>query len=204
MRRALPLALTLLLAAAPAPAQEQAWLWTDGHGGVFISGALEAVPAPRRQSARPIRVSAITQPANAKQTDAPRGAGHAALTFTPGGQDIIVPARFNGSVERNAVVDTGSQVTIITTKLARALGLDLTRAREAWFATAAGPVRAPVVELDSVELGGARMEKLSAVALDFTGKGEVSAIIGMNFLSGFAATVDLGGGRLTLAAPPMQ
>lgn len=201
MRRVLPLALSLSLAAAPAAAQEQAWLWTDGHGGVFISGALEAVPAPRRQSARPIRVSAITQPADTGQKDAPRGTGRASLTFTPGGPDIIVPARFNGSVVRNAVVDTGSQVTVITTKLARALGLDLSRAREAWFTTAAGPAHAPVVELDAVELGGARMEKLTAVALDFTGKGEVSAVIGMNFLSGFAVTLDLGEGRLTLAPP---
>ena len=201
MRRALPLALALLAAAAGAPAQEQAWLWSDGHGGVFISGALESVPAPRRHTARPIRVSSMTRQPDAAPPGSPPGSGHAAAPFTPGGPDIIVTARFNGSVERGSLVDTGSQITVITTKLARALGIDLSRAREAWFTTAAGPVRAPVVELTSVEIGGARMEKLDAVALDYAGKGATSAIIGMNFLSGFAATLDLGGGVLTLAPP---
>ncbi len=81
-------------------------------------------------------------------------------------------------------------MTIITTKLARALGYDIKNARIGRFKTPGGFLTAPVVKLDLMQVGPATVKNVSAVVFDFKWRGPVSVIIGMNFLSRFVFEID--------------
>ncbi|MBE7217082.1 MAG: TIGR02281 family clan AA aspartic protease [Caulobacteraceae bacterium] len=89
------------------------------------------------------------------------------------------------------LVDTGATAVALTAADARALGiaperLDYSRR----LATASGAVRAAPVTLSTVEVGGARVEQVSALVVD---GGLGASLLGMSFLdrlSGFSADRD--------------
>ncbi len=174
--------------------------WTDGNGAVHISNRLSDAPEKYRASAKPMEMVVI----DSQEPDQVKGSaklvGGSKIAFDTKKEGIVSLARFNGLTERNAILDTGSGWAIITTKLAIALGYDLENARKSRFKVFGGSVSAPVVSLKSLQVGPAFVSNVSAAVIDFEGRGPVSAIIGMNFLSRFVFEIDHSKGEVEFKA----
>ncbi len=78
------------------------------------------------------------------------------------------------------VVDTGANVVAMNLAQARALGIDVSSAREVEAVTASGAVQSFEVFLDEVEVGGIRANNVQAVILP--GQFPVEILLGMSFL----------------------
>lgn len=102
--------------------------------------------------------------------------------------DARIDAKGGSRVIR-AMVDTGASVVVLTPDDAVRLGLDLKPADfSATVITASGPVRAAPVELASVAVAGARVERVEALVVE---QGLPHALLGMSYLgrlSSFSAT----------------
>ncbi|MBI5816311.1 MAG: clan AA aspartic protease [Nitrospinae bacterium] len=166
-----------------------AYRWTDVDGSVRISGRLEDVPKDRRNTASPMKLVTVREDKDWTEPFAAPMPNPVSVHFNPPGS-MAVEAMFNGLVKRNAILDTGSETIIITSKLAAALGADIRKAGKTRLRTSKGIVEAPVVFLDDVNVGGAHAMRLEAAVMDFPGRGHVSAIIGMNFLSRFVFEIN--------------
>lgn len=87
------------------------------------------------------------------------------------------------------MVDTGASVIALTRNDAARLGLRLKPADfSGTVVTASGPVRAAPVELETVAVGGARVERVQALVVE---RGLPHSLLGMSYLgrlSGFTAT----------------
>ncbi|MDH4184887.1 MAG: retroviral-like aspartic protease family protein [Nitrospinota bacterium] len=174
--------------------------WTDAAGNVRAAGSLAAVPEPFRDAAVEMKVTQAEH--TSIQHDPPaESVGQARISFPPGAGRIVAQAAFDGKASRMALVDTGSDLVAITTKLARALGYDLSKSRKTWIATSSGRTQVPIIRLNRLEVGGAMAKGVTAVVMDFEGRGAVSAVLGMSFLSAFVFEIDSGAGSMTLTAP---
>ena len=170
------------------------WRWTDETGAVHITGRLEDVPAKRQSSAVSMKLSTVAEPS---AEPAPKPAPletERVIRFDSSEGMVAVRAEFGESMERGAWIDTGSELTIITSKLAVALGVDVKNSEKRVFHTQGGRVSAPVTVLKSVKVGPAKAHDVPAAIMDFPGRGPVSAIIGMNFLSLFRFEINMGDG----------
>lgn len=174
--------------------------WADSYGSVHISNSLKSVPSQYIKSVKKIKRININSSSKSREQTFKTSTGGARINFNPSDNGVIAQALFNGSVTRNVLIDTGSEWVTITTKLAKALGYDYENARKTWFKTQSGPVFAPVITIKRLSIGDASVTGLEAAVIDFKGRGEVSAIAGMNFLSAFIFEIDMQKGVLTLTS----
>jgi clan AA aspartic protease (TIGR02281 family) len=177
--------------------RDSVWRWTDESGSVHITGRREDVPAKHKPGSVPMKFSTVAEPA--PEPVAPRPAPlekERIVRFDPSGGMVAVQALIGESVERGAWIDTGSELTVITSKLAVALGVDVKGADKRVFHTQSGRVNAPVTILKSVKVGPAKAHDVMAAIMDFPGRGPVSAIIGMNFLSQFRFEINMREGTI--------
>jgi len=124
----------------------------------------------------------------------------ARIRFDPAGEHIEAPALFDGKASRAVIIDTGSDMVAITTKLARALGYHPATSPRVAVSTSSGGARVPLIRLKSLRVGNAELRDVQAVVMDFAGRGRVSAVVGMSFLSSFTLEVDASAGTLSLSA----
>ncbi|MBF0291281.1 MAG: clan AA aspartic protease [Nitrospinae bacterium] len=172
--------------------RDSVWRWTDESGAVHITSRREDVPAKYRSFSVPMKYSTVAEPA--PEPAAPKPAPlekERVVRFDPSGGMVAVQALIGETVERGAWIDTGSELTVITTKLALALGVDVKGAERRGFHTQNGRVSAPVVMLKSVKVGPAKASDVMAAIMDFPGRGPVSVIVGMNFLSLFRFEINM-------------
>lgn len=100
------------------------------------------------------------------------------ITRSPDGH-YWAEADINGRAVK-VLVDTGASVVALTRDDAVRLGLRLTSADfNATVVTAAGPVRAASVELDSVAVAGVRVERVAATVVE---EGLPHSLLGMSYL----------------------
>lgn len=121
----------------------------------------------------------------------------------PGGAALMVPVHLNGRGPYRFVLDTGATMTCVDEGLARELDLPEARGQVGvgmGIGQEAGALR--LVSLDSLRVGAATAESLSACALDleqFQAVGlPVEGLLGLNFLREFRITLDFRTERLTL------
>lgn len=213
--RLAPLALVLLLA-APARAEGKIYRWTDPEGGIHFTENLRHVPAVQRKAAverarapAPSRlqtygIPAALGPAPAEATAAPvptRAAKAIApgrelrIPFTQSGTLMLVQVMLNDQVQAPFLVDTGASGISIPDAVARRLGIriDADTPRIS-VQTAAGIVAEPMIELESVQVGAARVERLSALVNSSMDVG----LLGGSFFNNFVYQVDAAAGVITL------
>lgn len=185
------IAVSVLLAGAAFGGQGSVWRWTDESGAVHITGRFEDVPEAYRPGAVRMNLSTATEaPKKSFPKPEPLDA-EKFLRFELSDGMVSITAVFDGTVKRGAWIDTGSELTIITTKLATALGYDFRKADNQTFHTPNGRMTAPVVVLKNVRVGPAMAADVPAAVMDFPGRGPVSAIVGMNFLSLFPFEINM-------------
>ena len=95
----------------------------------------------------------------------------------------------DGSRTYPFIIDTGATYTSIPWDLALALGYDLASARKIDVGTAAGPIAAPLILVQSLNVGGYSVRNLEVLVLP-SGAGTGAGLLGLNFLKHFRYGVD--------------
>lgn len=150
--------------------------WVDDSGVVHFTEAFK-IPEKYRSSATPVR----SKPLAAVQK--------ASAPLRIRGNVAVVQARINDSAYVNLIVDTGASNTMISSAVARDLGIDLEAAHPtAMFQTANGIISAPTVTLDSIEVQGMEVRGLTVSVQDISP--EVSGLLGLDFLQHFRMDID--------------
>ena len=111
---------------------------------------------------------------------------------------MIVDVRFNDRVTAPLVLDTGASSIAISPALVERLGLSGTSSGSVLVGTAGGVTRAGTYLLESVTVGGARVEKVRALSSRSVGGEGHEGLLGNTFLRHFDVQVDMearGGAR---------
>lgn len=168
-------------------AQARGGAQQEGEGAKIIQRyeAGPAAPAPR--ATRP-RTRSSSQPSS-------RGLGAThRIRVQKTGSTMRVQVRLNDRVTAPFYVDTGASDVVIPERVAQELGLETDGARTALYGTANGIIQQTLVTLDSVELGGARAEKVPASISTSMSTG----LLGLSFFNHFEYHFDPGAGVITL------
>jgi clan AA aspartic protease (TIGR02281 family) len=104
------------------------------------------------------------------------------------GQSWFVRATVNGTVRGLFLLDTGASFCVLAPATARRISTAASTTHVT-LRTANGTVKAPVLRLSSVEIGGARARDVQAVVHDAVAP-PLDGIIGLSFLNNFTYSVD--------------
>jgi len=192
-RIALALLMTAGLLVLPPAASAEVYQWTDGQGRLHYTQDLGAVPASQRDEAGsatrgPSRVQTYVTPrAVATRSSRTRSRGVVRIPFEKRGNAMLVEVRVNDLVSAPFLVDTGATDVAIPSWVAEQAGIfvgpDTPRAS---YRTANGVVTKPVVFLDSLQVGEARLEGVRASISDSMDVG----LLGGTFFNNFTFQVD--------------
>jgi len=189
----------LWLAAGAAPATAEVYRWTDAQGALHFTQNLEQVPRDQRAAARRRAEAAQTpESADRLQTYATPASAQPAPTSSARSRTLRIPFERQGTLMRVHVtlndtlrvpffVDTGASGISVPESVASELGLlhgpglGSTLVR-----TANGLVSRSLVRLDSIEVGGARVEGLEATVNPSMDIG----LLGGSFFNNFIYRVD--------------
>ena len=209
--------LSLLIAifslAGAAPVAAEIFKWKDDQGRLHFAQDLSQVPERYRAQARGgalqegkgSRVQRYdSSPAapspRARRSASSRSANQAdagktyRIRVQKTGSTMRVNVRLNDRVTAPFYVDTGASDVVLPASVARELGLDLEDARTAIYGTANGMIQQALVTLDSVDLGGARAEKVPASVSTTMSTG----LLGLSFFNHFKYHFDPASGVITL------
>lgn len=199
------LAALLLPLALAAPSAAEVYRWVDAQGQLHFGQSLDSVPPAQRAAARE---AAERAPEGSLQTyrgdptaaaSTLRASAHGQgvrVPFERHGSLMLVSARIDDRLDLPFLVDTGASSVSLPRAAAEALGIRIgPETPRVLVGTANGTIRVPVVQLDSVQLGAARVEGLEAHVSDSMEIG----LLGGAFFNHFVYAVDAAEGVLTLA-----
>ena len=191
------LAILLIACSATSPAVAQIYRWTDEQGTAHFAEGLANVPARYRGQA--VVVSPRVAPATPAMAPARGPSRETLIRFSPGRQ-IIVEARVNGSATCRLMLDTGAAATLISPRVLATAGVALNDGAQS--VRARGLARDAEVEVrrvvvDSLEVGGARVDRLMVVAYDMD-MPHLDGLLGQDFLGLFNVSIDASAGVVTL------
>jgi clan AA aspartic protease (TIGR02281 family) len=195
-----PLAiLCLLVCAGATPAKGEVYRWTDSQGRLHFTQNLDQVPREQRSAAREAAHSAptpdstsrfqtFTAPDRASAVPVPSFRTRTLrIPFERQGTLMRVQVQLNDRLRVPFLVDTGASGISIPESVAGQLGLLRREGMSSILVrTANGVVSRSVVRLDSIELGGARVEGLEATVNPSMGIG----LLGGTFFNNFIYRVD--------------
>jgi aspartyl protease family protein len=173
--------------------------WIDEKGVVHFTDNPHNIPEKHRAGST--RIQGKEPPKEQRGSGSP--GGKTVVPLQTRGAIVTVSASVNDRLSLDLVVDTGATFTIISRSAAASLGIDLAaKLPTASFRTANGVIHAPIVALQSVEVGGMRVSDLQAAVHDVFEDGAVSGLLGLNFLGNFRMDIDTGKGVLVLEKRP--
>ncbi len=184
--------------------------WKDDAGRLHFSQDLNQVPARYRAQAKGDAFEEGTGSVIQRYTPVPAavrparqsgGSAHAQasgqvyrIRVQKTGNSMRVNVRINDRVTAPFYIDTGASDVSLPAWVAKELGLELEGARTRLYSTANGTVQSTLVTLDSVELGGARVENVPA----HVNKTMTVGLLGLSFFNHFQYRVDPVQGIVTL------
>jgi predicted aspartyl protease len=113
------------------------------------------------------------------------------LRIAVGNRDAPVIARL--------LVDTGSSYTVISTRILQDAGCDLESAlRKISITTAGGLIRAPIVQVSTLNGLGRSVTGYSVVALDLPVSAGADGLLGIDFLMLCGATIVVRSAQITI------
>ena len=199
MRTALGLGFVLLLI-LPSSSSPEIYRWTDAEGRVHFTQNLTRVPAAHRAAAeesatapRSDRLQTYSTPSAGDHTTIrrssrrPRSGEMLRIPFEKRGDVMVVDVTLNDRVSAPFLVDTGASDVSIPAELADRLGIQIgpeTPYRR--YTTANGIIAKPVVTLDSVQAGEARLEQVRASVSSTMDVG----LLGGAFFNNFTFQID--------------
>jgi clan AA aspartic protease (TIGR02281 family) len=188
---------------APAVAAE-IYRWTDEDGTVHFTQDLSQVPARHRDTAAepaPASVGSRIQTydsASIRSRSEPSYGSNRVIRipFERRGSLMWVEATVNGDTRVPFLIDTGASGVSLPARVVRELGIPIhAGTTRVTVNTANGLVEVPLVEIDSVQLGPARVENLRATVNPTMEVG----LLGGSFFNNFRYSVDAAAGVITLA-----
>jgi len=200
MPRAATLALSLsalLLAVLSSAAHAQIVRYTDERGQSYYVDGVENVPPQFRSTAMPLGLR--NQPAPSPTAAEAKPAASTVIKYTPG-QRIMVDVKINGGFSTRLLLDTGADRTMISPRALQAAGVAITRpVATGQVHGATGSDRFDYVEVESLEVGEARVGKMPVGSYELAGTGAGDGLLGRDFLDQFKVTMDSGAGEVHLA-----
>lgn len=199
-----PLALLALCFALAGRGGAEIYRWTDAEGHEHFTQDLARVPPGQRTAASssarqetrsaapPATASASAPPA--RRTRSPRG-GPFEIPFEKAGNTMLVYARVNDRVTAPFLVDTGASDVLIPAQVAQAAGIAVGRdTPHDVYQTANGLVKQPIVTIDAMQVGDARVEQLRGSVTS----GMEVGLLGGTFFNNFTFQVDPAANIITL------
>ena len=158
--------------------------WVDEKGVVHFTDSERNVPEKFRAKVTRIKASGLPAPAASSLTVA-------SVPFQKRGELMTVQATLNEKTAANFIVDTGASYTTISQATARQLDIDLEKDYPILhFQTANGVIQAPLVSVQSIEVGGLKLKDISVAVHDVFPDPAVTGLLGLNFLSQFRVDID--------------
>jgi aspartyl protease family protein len=195
------IAASLLIASA---AVAEIYRWTDEGGTVHFTQDLSQVP-PRHRSAAAMpapadagrRVQTYDSASSQSRADSSNRSNRVfRIPFERRGSLMWVQATVNDDRQVPFLIDTGASGVSLPAQVARDLGIPIHAGTpRITVSTANGLVEVPLVEVDSVQLGLARVENLQATVNPTMEVG----LLGGSFFNNFHYSVDAAAGIITLA-----
>ncbi|MDX1648813.1 MAG: TIGR02281 family clan AA aspartic protease [Myxococcota bacterium] len=187
------------------PAGAEIYRWTDAQGRVHFTEDLGQVPADQRTAATeaaqrrsraPSRLQTYERPDPPARRARPyAGSRVLRVPFVKRGGAMLVQVRINDRVTAPFLVDTGASDVAIPASVAARAGIRVgPDAPRAVYQTANGLVSKPLVTLDSVEVGEARLEDVRGSVSDSMEVG----LLGGTFFNNFTLQIDPASSVLTL------
>ena len=105
--------------------------------------------------------------------------------------------RLNGTTRTNLIVDTGASYRSSLAPSPKSW-VSICTLSSRKLQTANAVVAAPLISLDSIEVGGMKIDNLTAAVQDFSQDESISGLLGLNFLSQFRMDIDMGNQALVL------
>jgi clan AA aspartic protease (TIGR02281 family) len=126
--------------------------------------------------------------------------GGVTVPVTRVGRSLVVQVRINGLREAHLIVDTGADITVLSSDIARDLGLNGNgRSPSMTLNTVGGAVRADVVRVESLGVGAAEVKNVAVAVHDLPeAQPGVDGLLGLTFLDKFLVTLDAQKGELLL------
>ena len=130
-----------------------------------------------------LRFAALLFVLAASPTGAQWRTGGSEIPLDGEGNVWTLRAKLNDRVSGTFLLDTGASVCVLAPKLAKKLDLEET-GQDVELRTANGVVRAPLVRLDSIQVGRNRAEGVTAVVHPAV-SGSLDGVLGLSFLNTF-------------------
>jgi predicted aspartyl protease len=192
----------LVLLAWPTVSPAEIYRWTDERGVTHYAEGFASVPEQYRARAVPTglhNAQPVSPPPVGDRPVAPGrvvATGGTEIKFTPG-REILVDARLNGGTPVTLLLDTGAQRTVINPRALVAAGVALQTGQAVQMKGATGTASVNTVQVDSVEVGEARVATLVVISHDIDHDG-VDGLLGRDFLDQFKVSIDNREGLVTL------
>jgi clan AA aspartic protease (TIGR02281 family) len=195
----------VLLFLTLAPAYAEIYKWVDRDGGVHFTDTIAGIPLEYRD-----RIEARTSTTLAPQSvpgPPQTGPERLSVALTPASMSYEVPLRRAGNamlveavVDRtrhaHLLLDTGAELTVLSTAVARSLALNLRDAAVMPLRSASGVFFAPMMKVQSITVGDAAVYDVEVVVHDATPG--LDGLLGMSFLDNFSVTISGSGHKLIL------
>ena len=107
------------------------------------------------------------------------------------GNSLTTSVLLNRKVREDLIVDTGATDTVISSSLAKKIGISATKGKNVLCQVADGKtVNGKQINIKEVRVGGAKVYNVQAIVLDSGEMGNSPGLLGMSFLNNFVFKVD--------------
>ena len=197
-----------LVVLAAFPAQAGVYSWTDDKGAIHFTDNLHKIPEKFRQGNRgfkqyrsarpPSSLPLLERPMPSYYSPGATGAQEYVIPLiSNGGGNFLVEVILNNRVTATLMVDTGASLVTISDDLAKRLGYRFnSQSAQIPFTTAGGVVWMPMLALNKLEVGGARVDLVEASVNDQLG--DLDGLLGMSFLGDFRVEMDTARSQMIL------
>ena len=171
----------------------QVYRWED-QDALHFTNTYDRVTAPHRPQVGPplpVAPEPVALPA------APPLSGVTKIPYSPG-SPILVTASIGGAGSVTLILDTGADRTMVSPEALGRLGISYADGPRAEIKGVTGMSQGSMVEVNSIEIGQAKVGPLRIVAHDADLK-KADGLLGRDFLEHFTVTIDSKEQQVTLA-----
>ena len=117
--------------------------------------------------------------------------GKHVVKLTKRGNSLTTSVLLNRKVREELIVDTGATDTVISSSLAKKMGISATKGKNVLCQVADGrTVNGKQINIKEVRVGGAKVYNVQAIVMDSGEIGNSPGLLGMSFLNNFIFKVD--------------